>query len=114
MSGLPVLAEGALRALPHRSAAQLPRAPHRWLDLTVGCVRAGRPMQGLVSRLNSSQPAPAAPRYWLTVGIPTVPRAKAPNSTYLTTTLETLLDELPADPQGVGRAGRGGRAAVAR
>ena len=38
-------------------------------------------------------------KYWLTVGIPTVPR-KTPNTTYLTTTLETLHDELPLEPLG--------------
>lgn len=57
-------------------------------------------MQGLVSHLRQGAAGSAsAPRYWLTIGIPTVPR-KLINTTYLTTTLETLLDELPADPLG--------------
>lgn len=42
---------------------------------------------------------PAHP--WPTIGIPTVPR-RAANATYLTTTLTTLLHELPADPSGAG------------
>ena len=37
--------------------------------------------------------------YWLSIGIPTVPRSRT-NTSYLTTTLTTLLDELPADPSG--------------
>ena len=42
-------------------------------------------------------------RRWLTIGIPTVPRrgAGGANATaYLTATLESLMEELPADPSG--------------
>lgn len=45
----------------------------------------------LEARLNSSVEEKA----WLTVGIPTVPRKTGAD--YLTRTLETLLEELPAD-----------------
>ena len=42
-------------------------------------------------------------RRWLTIGIPTVPRRGAGGAnatTYLTATLESLMEELPADPSG--------------
>ena len=45
----------------------------------------------LEARLNAT----LEEKVWLTVGIPTVPRKTGAD--YLTRTLETLLDELPAD-----------------
>lgn len=51
--------------------------------------------EGALQRLQQ-RPGPAPARRWLTIGIPTVPRAR-PNTTYLTRTLESLLEELPLD-----------------
>ena len=38
----------------------------------------------------------AAGKYWLTIGIPTIPRKD--NTDYLSRTLSTLLEELPLSP----------------
>lgn len=51
--------------------------------------------EGALQRLQQ-RPGAAPARRWLTIGIPTVPRAR-PNTTYLTRTLESLLEELPLD-----------------
>ncbi len=66
-------------------------------------------LQGLVFEMSSFQHAAPTkeaggtagrePKYWLAIGIPTVPRKQA-NTTYLTATLESLLDEMPGDPLG--------------
>ncbi len=66
------------------SAAQPSYHDCRW------CLRVLRFVQ-LEARLNATEEE----KVWLTVGIPTVPRKTGAD--YLTRTLETLLEELPAD-----------------